>query len=389
MIVMIGRFLVNKIAVIYLGRMGGGPVYAYEMTRGLIENGNDVSVFISKRVENLSSWMSLKSSSLELIDTFSSAKSYLINTLKFRKEQYRVLKTKYEAQAFDACYIPMGSFWDDMFVDICGNPQLIVTIHDPIWHSSDRNFLEYLKIYLPKLLLVGIKHKRPDDIIVLSRAFREVTSQKKRIDIEHVHVIPHGVFDFYKTVDSGKTYSYAVGKTNFLFLGRICGYKGIDILAEAYKMLKDKYKDISLTIVGSGDFSLYCDLYDRQDDVDVINKWIPDDEMASYFKSKERIILILPYKDGTQSGVISTAMSFGVPIIATNTGGLSEQIEDRVTGYLCEPNNPEDLFRCMEEVMLTDTREIEKNEIKHVHTLDWTNLSRKLGEIIDHEVVNV
>ena len=39
--------------------------------------------------------------------------------------------------------------------------------------------------------------------------------------------------------------------------------------------------------------------------------------------------------------------------------------------------------------MLTDTREIEKNEIKHVHTLDWTNLSRKLGEIIDHEVVNV
>ena len=87
MIVMIGRFLVNKIAVIYLGRMGGGPVYAYEMTRGLIENGNDVSVFISKRVENLSSWMSLKSSSLELIDTFSSAKSYLINTLKFRKEQ--------------------------------------------------------------------------------------------------------------------------------------------------------------------------------------------------------------------------------------------------------------------------------------------------------------
>lgn len=51
-----------------------------------------------------------------------------------------------------------------------------------------------------------------------------------------------------------------------------------------------------------------------------------DEEVESIF-SGENLVAVLPYLDATQSGVVLTAMDYGVPVIATDTGGLSEQIE--------------------------------------------------------------
>lgn len=375
----------SRIAVIYLGRRGGGPVYAYEMARGLIENGHHISLFISQYVENIGSWKALKADSIEVVKTYTSLRSYFINTILFRMKEYGLLKEKYSSVAFDACYIPMGHPWDSMFVNICGGPQLITTIHDPILHSSDRTVREYMSRIVSRTMVVGIRKKTPDDVVILSNVFKEIVAKNYKLSPEHIHVIPHGIFDFYKTVDSGKIHNYPKGKTNYLFLGRICGYKGLDILAEAYRSLRQSFDDITLTIVGSGDFSKYRPLYAGQMDVTIINEWIPDDEIASYLKSKEEVILVLPYKDGTQSGVISTAMSFGVPIVATDVGGLREQIQNDVTGYLCAPGDPEALAECMEKAKLNDNSEIIENGMEFIRALDWNTLSKMVGSIVDHE----
>ena len=372
----------RRIAVIYLGRNGGGPVYAYEMTRGLIENEYNVTAFISARVENINSWKAIPGLNLEIIDTFSSGLEYVCKTINFRFMLYKSLAKKYNDERFDACYIPMGNFWDPFFVKICKYPQLICTVHDPIWHSSDDNLLEKIKMRLPGLLLLGVKKKKPDDIVVLSKVFLSTAMEKYHLERNHVHVVPHGIFDFYKNVDAGNVFEYEENKTNFLFFGRICGYKGIDTLAEAYRLLTQKNKDVTLTIVGSGDFYEYESLYNGLENVRVINKWIPDEEVASFFKTDRKLILVLPYKDGTQSGVIPIAMSFGVPVIVSNTGGLVEQVEDNVTGFLCEAKEPQSLFECMEKVIEVDTSNITTNAQNYIKTLDWISLSKKVGEII-------
>jgi glycosyltransferase involved in cell wall biosynthesis len=50
-------------------------------------------------------------------------------------------------------------------------------------------------------------------------------------------------------------------------------------------------------------------------------------------------IVVLPYRDATQSAVISAAYFFGKPVIVTRTGALPEYVTDGVTGWIIEPGD--------------------------------------------------
>ena len=68
--------------------------------------------------------------------------------------------------------------------------------------------------------------------------------------------------------------------------------------------------------------------------------WIDDKEISSLIEDVD--MLILPYIEASQSGVIPLSYSFGKMVIATNVGGLSEQIYNN-TGLLIKPNNINEL----------------------------------------------
>jgi glycosyltransferase involved in cell wall biosynthesis len=53
--------------------------------------------------------------------------------------------------------------------------------------------------------------------------------------------------------------------------------------------------------------------------------------------------LVLPYKSIFQSGVIFLAYRFGLPIIATDIGSFREDVIEGVTGFICRPDNAEDM----------------------------------------------
>jgi glycosyltransferase involved in cell wall biosynthesis len=50
-------------------------------------------------------------------------------------------------------------------------------------------------------------------------------------------------------------------------------------------------------------------------------------------------VVVLPYVEATQSGVIPVAYSFGKPVVATTVGGLPAQVDDGKTGYLVPPRD--------------------------------------------------
>jgi glycosyltransferase involved in cell wall biosynthesis len=64
---------------------------------------------------------------------------------------------------------------------------------------------------------------------------------------------------------------------------------------------------------------------------------IPDDEIEVFFKATD--VVVLPYVRIFQSGVPFLAYSFGVPVIATDAGSLSDVVIDEVTGYVCPKEN--------------------------------------------------
>ena len=58
---------------------------------------------------------------------------------------------------------------------------------------------------------------------------------------------------------------------------------------------------------------------------------------------QESSVVVLPYVEATQSGVVPVAYTFAKPVVATGTGALAEAVEHGVTGILVPPRDPQAL----------------------------------------------
>lgn len=148
--------------------------------------------------------------------------------------------------------------------------------------------------------------------------------------------------------DFPKKESNKTDKKIILFFGFVRPYKGLDILIEAMKKL-----DVTLMIVG--EFWKGKEKYNLdkiKDKVIVIDKYIPDKDVHMYFNKAD--ILVLPYKSASQSGIVQTSYYFGKPVIVTDVGGLSEAVEDGVTGYVVPPEDPDAIVEAVNKFYNSD-----------------------------------
>jgi glycosyltransferase involved in cell wall biosynthesis len=133
-------------------------------------------------------------------------------------------------------------------------------------------------------------------------------------------------------------------KLNLLFFGFVRPYKGLDTLIKAVGILENS--DITLTIAGEfwdgkAEFLKLVSELGISEKVELIDRYIPDDEMSRCFSSAD--LIVLPYKQTVTSGVIATAYGFGKPVLATNVGGFHEIVKDGFTGKLVPPDDPQAL----------------------------------------------
>ena len=131
-------------------------------------------------------------------------------------------------------------------------------------------------------------------------------------------------------------------KLVLLFFGFVRPYKGLDLLIRAIPEISRRL-DVALLIVGEfwrgkrrfermlGDLGV-------QSRVTIIDRYVPDEQVWEYFEAAD--LVVLPYREATQSGVIQIAFGFGKPVLTTDVGGLSEVVEDGKTGYVVPANDP-------------------------------------------------
>ena len=81
-------------------------------------------------------------------------------------------------------------------------------------------------------------------------------------------------------------------------------------------------------------------------------QFIPDDQMEWYLKGAD--VLVLPYKEIFQSGVLFLAYTFGLPVVATDVGSFREEIVEGSTGFLCKPGDPAELAKAVETYFRSD-----------------------------------
>jgi glycosyltransferase involved in cell wall biosynthesis len=159
-----------------------------------------------------------------------------------------------------------------------------------------------------------------------------------------------------------------------LFFGRLVPYKGIEHLLEAVRLLLDKRPDYRLIIAGEPKKvaekylkEIQSALHRLFDLGQVILKaeFIADHDLELYFKAAD--VMVLPYKEIFQSGVLFLAYSFGLPVVATDVGSFREEIIDGNTGFLCRPGEPADIAAALERYFASGLYEdlsLRRREIK-------------------------
>lgn len=364
----------KKVLVNFTGRTAGGPPYTYDMIKGMLDNGAEVSAIISSGNCMLKDFQKLPLKKLVVIDTYHNKPSFLVGTLRFLFFERRKIKELFKKEKFDFIYCSMYTYWSAYINHLFSNIPLYVTLHDPIPHSGESLFNRWFAKKCEK------ETKCASKIIILSRIFREQVINYYQKKDKDVLVIPHGVFNNYQISSRENNSHYDEKKINFVFFGRIEKYKGINVLLDAYYELEQRYNDqVTLTVAGNGDFSPYKKDFQRLHHATLINRYIEDDEVDGLFYGKN-VITVLPYLDATQSGVVNIAMQNSNLIIATQTGGLAEQLGDGKYGLLIPPSDSKALFEVMEQVVLHyhDYDRMRQAAHESLKKLSWEYLAKKI-----------
>ena len=322
------------------GRSNSGPVIGIELAKALAQNGYEVYAVVAQDALNLQDWFNEPAlKEIYIIKTYTGFRNLLPCTIKFQLVEKPKLRKHYSGIEFEYVFKPIFHIWAEGIAAQVSAKKFVTLCHDPIMHSGENKI---------KQLAYKRHIKNSDDIVVLTRAFIPVVCKNYGFPENRVHYMPHGLMKLYKEKqDKSKMCIYKPRNINFVFFGRIEKYKGIGVLMEAFSILNKRRENITLTIAGKGCIEEFGLTAGEKNSVKVVNDYIPDEEVGCYFDGPN-VVAVLPYLDATQSGVIPIAIEYGTPIIASDTGGLKEQMLDGKFGIYARPGNARDLASKME-----------------------------------------
>ena len=129
-------------------------------------------------------------------------------------------------------------------------------------------------------------------------------------------------------------------KYDFIFFGRLEGYKGIDVLLDAFSL--PKLSNVKLLIIGSGTLSNYVkNRSDKVNNVTFFNGYMPWEKLAEYICSSR--FVIMPYRDATGSQEIAIANYYNKLVLATRAGALGDYIVEGRNGFFINDLKVENL----------------------------------------------
>ena len=103
-----------------------------------------------------------------------------------------------------------------------------------------------------------------------------------------------------------------------LCFGLLRPYKGIDVLVEAWQGIEDA----ELWIVGAPRMDTAPLRAAAPPGVRFVERFVSEGEAAALFRRAD--LAVLPYREIEQSGVLFTALGFGVPLVLTDVGGFPD-----------------------------------------------------------------
>ncbi|MEG4085474.1 glycosyltransferase family 4 protein [Microcoleus sp. POL10_C6] len=143
----------------------------------------------------------------------------------------------------------------------------------------------------------------------------------------------------------------ATGQVHFIFLGRLIGWKAVDLLLEAFAPVVAQ-TDAVLEIIGDGHIRGELEAQTARLGIDsnvVFSRWLSQEECA--LKMQQADAMVFPSLRECGGAVVMEAMAVGLPVIATNWGGPADYLNS-TCGILVEPASREGFIKGLTDAML-------------------------------------
>ena len=258
--------------------------------------------------------------------------------------------------------------WTTYFIKKFNKIKLISTFH------GTYNFNNKLKKFYNSIML------KTDGTIAISKFIQSHIKEKYSSNISKLKVIPRGVdlnifnIDLIQNeqIDNLNTkFNIRQNAIKIILPARLTGWKGHLIVIDAINIFKKKSDlDIQVLFIGpDNNINFKNKIIKKINDLnltEVIQICGPSTEMSSIYAFSD--IVLFPSTDPEAFGRISIeAQAMGKFVIASNHGGSKETIIDGLTGYLYDPNNPEDLCSMLGKAISTKKHDLGNDKMYSVN----------------------
>lgn len=218
--------------------------------------------------------------------------------------------------------------------------KIILTVHNLYPHNfNDEQKKSYRKRFN------GIKNLI-DTFFLHLECSKVFFCEQFNVNPSKVKVIHHGIF-IPKNIE---IVQHVRGeKLNLIMYGNQSYYKGTDIFVDALNLLpKESRNKVHATIVGKIDNDFYQELKRKTNNLDVewIPEFVPDDVL--YDKIMESDVIVIPYREISQSGVLLLALSFKRMIVLSDLPSFKETLAGYSDDFFFENGNAKSLAKVIE-----------------------------------------
>jgi glycosyltransferase involved in cell wall biosynthesis len=235
-------------------------------------------------------------------------------------------------------FLSEGVTWLGFFAAIASRKyNVVTTMHDVEYHPGDHESRR-----LPRWF-VGMLLNHSDKVIVHGARLKTDAERLYPALRGRVEVLPHMIMQRYLEIAKTHRLRRSDDPTiNILFFGRIYAYKGLDVLIRSISTVAERMNKFRVVIAGRGEnIDIYLRMMVDPSLFEVRNRYIPDLEAAQLFTDADMVVL--PYVEASQSGVLAIASAFGKPVIVTDVGELGRTVTDGATGIVIPPGDEQAL----------------------------------------------
>tara|TARA_Y100000814_G_scaffold174245_1_gene127340 strand:- start:464 stop:1621 length:1158 start_codon:yes stop_codon:yes gene_type:complete len=247
------------------------------------------------------------------------------------------------------------------------------------------------------------KRQQNEKKVMDSARYIIALSSVESVDIQNLYDVPEEkIIVFPPGVDLQNFYPVdksvakeALGMKNhkyILFVGRIDPIKGFEILLEMAQILKKK-NEFQLIIVGGGsirskeliELQSKIDSKDLSDDVVLVGS-VPHQQLKTYYSAVDVFVLTSFYE--SLGFVILESMACATPVVASNVGGIPTLVDDSLTGFLIDENNPESFAEKVEELLIDNNLNYKMGQegLKKAKLISWTQMTIQMNSFFEKTI---